>query len=148
MLGVQAAGAAPITDAFHHGEPLRVVDPKTVADSIAVGVPRNWKKALLAIQESGGTMINVSDEEILDAMRYTGRLTGIFGEPAAATAVAGLRAAVEQGVVGRRAEAVAMITGNGLKDIRSAQAAVPPPFDIAPDGEGLDEVLREQALIA
>lgn len=148
MLGVQAAGAAPITDAFHHGEPLRPVDPHTVADSIAVGVPRNWKKALLAIQASGGTMINVSDEEILEAMRYTGRLTGIFAEPAAAAAVAGLRAAVEQGVVGRRAEAVAMITGNGLKDIRSAQASVPPPFDIAPDGAGLDDVLREQALIA
>ena len=33
-----------------------------MADSIAVGVPRNWKKAVLAVRESGGTMINVSDE--------------------------------------------------------------------------------------
>src|SRR5258708_7412635 len=71
MLGVQAAA------------------PNTIADSIAVGVPKNWKKATLAISESGGDMIKVSDDEILDAMRYTGRLAGIFAEPAAATAVAG-----------------------------------------------------------
>ena len=45
-------------------------------------------------------MINVADDEILDAMRYTGRLSGIFAEPAAATAVAGLRRAVAEGIVG------------------------------------------------
>ena len=59
--------------------------------------------------------------EILEAMRYTGRLAGIFAEPAAATAVAGLRRAVAEGVVGRRASAVALITGNGLKDVQSAR---------------------------
>src|ERR1039457_3215624 len=84
ILGVQAEGAAPVTAAFFSGEPLQPIEPRTVADSIAVGVPRNWKRAVLAVRESGGTMINVSDDEILDAMRYTGRLTGIFAEPAAA----------------------------------------------------------------
>ena len=44
-------------------------------------------------------MIDVSDEEILDAMRYTGRLAGIFAEPAAAAAVAGVRRAVEEGIM-------------------------------------------------
>ena len=135
MLGVQAEGAAPITEAFRTGEPMRPIDPRSIADSIAVGVPRNWKKALMAIQESGGAMINVSDEEILEAMRYTGRLTGIFAEPAAATSIAGVKAAVAQGVVGRRAKVVAMVTGNGLKDIRSAQSAVKPPIEIPPDVE-------------
>jgi threonine synthase len=135
ILGVQAAGAAPITEAFRTGQDVRPMDPHTVADSIAVGVPRNWKKALLAIQESGGAMINVCDDEILDAMRYTGRLTGIFAEPAAATSIAGIRAAVQQDVIGRRAQVVAMVTGNGLKDIRSAQSAVKPPIDIPPDAD-------------
>jgi threonine synthase len=142
MLGVQAEGAAPITAAVLNHKPMMPVEPRTIADSIAVGVPRNWKKAVNAIEESGGTMLNVSDDEILDAMRYTGRLAGIFAEPAAATAVAGVRAAVEQGIIGKRAKVVAMITGNGLKDIRSAQSAVPPPFDIPADGSGLDEILR------
>jgi threonine synthase len=147
MLGVQAEGAAPITTAFRTGEPMRPIEPHTLADSIAVGVPRNWKKAVLAVAESGGAMINVGDEEILDAMRYTGRLTGIFAEPAAATAVAGLRRAVAEGTVGRRASVVAVITGNGLKDVQSARSAVAQPFEIAPDGDGLADVLRRQELI-
>jgi threonine synthase len=147
MLGVQAEGAAPVTEAFRSGEPLRTITPDTLADSIAVGVPRNWKKAVLAVQESGGTMINVSDAEILDAMRTTGRLTGIFAEPAAATAVAGLRRAVREKIISPRASTLAVITGNGLKDIRAAQSAVSKPFDVAPDGTGLEEVLRQRGLI-
>ena len=147
MLGVQASGAAPVTAAFLSGEVLRPVEPKTVADSIAVGLPRNWKKAVMAVRESGGTMINVGDEEILDAMRYTGRLAGIFAEPAAATAVAGLRQAVADGAIEDRASAVALITGNGLKDIQSARAAAGQPFEIAPDGAGLEEILCRQELI-
>jgi threonine synthase len=148
MLGVQAAGAAPVTTAFRTGEALKPIEPQTIADSIAVGVPRNWKKAVLAIQASGGTMINVEDEEILEAMRSAGRLAGIFAEPAAATAVAGVRRAVEEGIIGRRASVLAVVTGNGLKDIRSAQSAVTKPFDIAPDGSGLEEILRDRQLIS
>jgi threonine synthase len=147
ILGVQAEGAAPVTAAFFSGEPLQPIEPRTVADSIAVGVPRNWKRAVLAVRESGGTMINVSDDEILDAMRYTGRLSGIFAEPAAATAVAGLRRALAEGCVGRRASAVALITGNGLKDVQSARAAAGQPYDIAPDGAALEEILRKRELI-
>jgi threonine synthase len=147
MLGVQAAGAAPVTAAFRSGEPLKPIEPQTIADSIAVGVPRNWKKAVLALQASGGTMINVQDEEILEAMRCAGRLTGIFAEPAAATAVAGVRRAVEDGVIGRKESVLAVVTGNGLKDIRSAQSAVTKPFEISPDGAGLDDILKDQHLV-
>jgi threonine synthase len=147
ILGVQAEGAAPITEAFRSGEAIRPMEPATVADSIAVGVPRNWKRAVLAVQESGGTMINVSDGEILDAIRYTGRLAGIFAEPAASAAVAGLRRAIAEGVVGRRASAVALITGNGLKDVQSAREAAGRPYDIAAGGDGLEEILRERKVI-
>jgi len=148
LLGVQAAGAAPVTAAFYSCEPLRPVEPHTVADSIAVGVPRNWKKAVLAVQESGGAMINVSDDEILDAMRYTGRLTGIFAEPAAAAAVAGARRAVAEGIIGHGATLVAIITGNGLKDVRSARSAAGKPFEIDPDGSGLADILGRQKLVS
>jgi threonine synthase len=133
LLGVQAAGAAPVTAAFESGQPLRPVEPDTMADSIAVGVPRNWKKAVDAVRASGGTMINVSDEEIREAMRATGRLAGVFAEPAAAAAVAGLARARATGVLGARATTLAVITGNGLKDSRSALAAAPRPVDVAPD---------------
>lgn len=147
MLGVQAEGAAPISAAFRSGEALRPVTPQTIADSIAVGVPRNWRKAVAAIRESGGAMIDVSDEEILDAMRYTGQLAGVFAEPAAATAIAGVRRAVAEDVIGRRASVVALVTGNGLKDVRAAQSAVKQPFDVPPDGAGLEDILKEQKLV-
>ena len=147
MLGVQAEGAAPVTRAFLSGHAMQPVEPGTLADSIAVGVPRNWKKAADAVRESGGTMLNVSDDEILEAMRDTGRLAGVFAEPAAATAVAGLRRALADGVIGKNASAIALITGNGLKDIQSARAAAGQPFEISPDGAGLDEILCRQGLI-
>ncbi len=147
LVGVQAEGAAPVTACFRSGEALQPVDPRTIADSIAVGVPRNWKKAVVAVRESGGTMINVADDEILDAMRYTGRLAGVFAEPAAATAVAGLRRAVSEGVVARKSSAVAIITGNGLKDIQAAKTAAGRPFEIPRDGAGLDDILKERQLI-
>ena len=146
LLGVQAAGAAPVTECFHSGQPLRPMEPNTLADSIAVGAPRNWRKAVAAVRESGGTMLNVEDDEILDAMRYTGRLAGIFAEPAAATAVAGLRRAVAEGILTRRTTAVALVTGNGLKDVQSGRRAVGQPFDIPLDGSGLDDLLREQGV--
>ena len=147
MLGVQAEGASPITEALRTGRPLEPIEARSVADSIAVGEPRNWKKAIRAIQESGGAMLNVSDGEILDAMRYTGRLAGIFAEPAAATAIAGLRRAAAEGIVSRRASAVALVTGNGLKDVQSARTAAGQPFDIAPDGADLPGILRAKGLI-
>jgi len=102
----------------------------------------------MAVRESGGTMINVSDDQILGAMRYTGRLTGIFAEPAAACAIAGLRRAVRDGIIGKSSEAVALVTGNGLKDVQSGRMAVGSPIDVAPDGNGLDEILAEQGVAA
>ncbi len=146
MLGVQALGAAPVSASFRSGRTLDPVAARTVADSIAVGAPRNWRKAIRSVRESGGTMVDVSDAEILEAMRYTGRLAGVFAEPAASAAVAGVRRAVAEGIIGRRASALAVITGNGLKDIRSAHRAAGEPFDISPDGEGLEEILKEREL--
>jgi len=147
MLGVQAEGAAPVTAAFRSGREIEPIEPHSVADSIAVGAPRNWRKAILAVRESGGAMIDVSDGEILDAMRYTGRLAGIFAEPAAAAAVAGVKRAAAEGVIARGAGVLAVITGNGLKDVHSAHAAAGEPFETAPDGSGMDAILADRGLI-
>jgi len=114
-----------------------------IADSIAVGAPRNWRQAVIAVRESGGAMLNVGDNEILDAMSYTGRLSGILAESAAAASVAGLKAAVAQGIVGRRANCLAIVTGSVLKDTQSARHAVKGPFEISPDGAGIDDILTE-----
>lgn len=133
LLGVQAEGARPLVDAFHEGRDLIPGPAETLADSICVGHPRNWRKALLAVRESGGTFIAVPDEAILEAMRVTGRLSGVFGEPAGVAGLAGLKAATEAGMVGRRATALAVVTGSGLKDVRTALKAAGEPDSLRPD---------------
>jgi threonine synthase len=133
LLGVQADGARPIVDSFMSGKELVPSDTHTLADSIAVGTPRNWRRAIHQVKLSHGDMLAVSDEEILDAMRLTARLGGVFGEPAGVTGVAGLRKAVEKGIVKKNENAVVVITGNGLKDIQSARQAVGQPIDVAPN---------------
>jgi threonine synthase len=143
LLGVQAEGASPILESFASGLDLVPVPTNTIADSIAVGTPRNWRRAIQEIRKSEGAMISVSDQEILDAMRSTARLGGVFGEPAGVTGVAGLKNAIAQGMIDRDSSAVVVITGNGLKDIQSAKQATGQPIDIEPDFGLLEKKLKE-----
>ncbi|ATW24838.1 threonine synthase [Candidatus Formimonas warabiya] len=133
MAGVQAEGCCPITRAFLSGNPLEPMEENTLADSIAVGVPRNPDKALNAIRESKGTMINVTDEEILQAMKLLGHTCGVFGEPAGVTGLAGLKKLVAGGLISRDELVVTCITGNGLKDVNNAVKAAGAPIKVDPD---------------
>ncbi|MEW5865643.1 MAG: threonine synthase [Bacillota bacterium] len=145
ILGVQAAGCQPLVQAFASGEPFRPSPEDTIADSIAVGVPRNPTKALNAVRRSGGTMIAVRDEDILDAMRLLGATTGVFTEPAGAASLAGLIAAFEKGCIGRNEAVVVIATGNGLKDIANAERAAPASIEVGPCLEDLEEKLKARA---
>ena len=123
MIGVQAAGAAPIATAYAKGE-TRVIPwshPQTAASAIKIGAPASWKKALRALKDSGGTMLTVSDHEILRAQQLLANHEGIFAEPASAASVAGLAKAAASKLVTRHESIVCVITGHGLKDQRSAQ---------------------------
>jgi len=146
MLGVQAEGASPLVEAFRTQRDLIPGPAETLADSICVGHPRNWRKALRAVAESGGDFIAVPDEAILEALRETARRAAVFGEPAAAAGVAGLRHAVTRGVVGHRETALVVITGNGLKDVRTALRAVGEPVSLAPSDDELATYLQEHPL--
>ncbi|MCU0412603.1 MAG: threonine synthase [Bacteroidetes bacterium] len=147
LLGVQAEGARPLMDAFLSGGALVPSETNTIADSIAVGTPRNWRRAIHQIRESTGTMISVSDEEILDAMRATARLGGVFGEPAGVAGVAGLKKAVALGIVESTSSAVAVITGNGLKDIQTAQKAAGVALDVSPEFDEVKRRLNEKGIL-
>jgi len=126
LLGVQASGAQPIYEAFRRGD--ETIAPRradTLADSIAVGQPRNAAKALRAIRESGGEVVAVSDEEILSAMYELAQHTGIFGEPAGVTGVAGVLRAIAAGTIKKSESVLHIVSGNGLKDVRAALRATP-----------------------
>ena len=140
LISVQAEGCCPInTAAAVHSMDWKPQPENTLADSIAVGVPRNPVKALRAIEESNGITVNVSDEEILEAMRILGRTCGVFAEPAGAAGTAGVKKAVEQGLIPKDASVVSVVTGNGLKDVNNAIRAAGEPITLDPD---MDELLR------
>jgi len=117
MIGVQAEGAAPITTAYTKGANVALwPHPETVATAIRIGAPASWKKALRAVRDSGGTMLTVSDRQILQAQRLLASKEGIFAEPASSASLAGLLKAARSNLIGRRDSIVCVITGHGLKD--------------------------------
>ncbi len=146
LLGVQAQGARPLVDAFAQGIDVQPGPAETLADSICVGHPRNWRKALRAVRQSGGTFVAVTDDAILDAIREGGRLSGVFGEPAGAASLAGVREAASDGVIAPRDRVMAVITGNGLKDVRNAMRATGEPVTLPPQDAELDGYLDAHPL--
>jgi threonine synthase len=127
MLGVQAAGVAPVLYAVKHDKLPDQSDGTTIADGINVQVPRNWRKARRAILESEGAMVSVSDQRMLAALTNLGR-HGVFGEPAAAAALAGVEEAIRQKTISGKERVLAVVTGSGLKDTASAIRAAGEPI--------------------
>lgn len=142
LVGVQAAGSAALAQAAARGGAVEAVSGKTLADSISVSIPRDAKKALRAVMDSGGRWVVVSDDEILEAMRLLARSLGVFAEPAGATGVAGLLKMARSGTIDADAPCVAIATGSGLKDAESAfKAAGQVPDPIPPRLDALRERL-------
>ena len=148
ILAVQPEGVAPIAEAYETGR-LPSCQGETFADSINVPVPRNWRKAVNAVRETDGRFITVSDDSIRRAMRVTGATAGIFAEPAAAAAVAGIAEAVQQGIIDAGANVAAFITGTGLKDLRGAMSAVASgPIELPPNLELVKRHLQDRTAVA
>jgi len=118
MIGVQAAGAAPIASMMAKGmKQLEPVEkPETIATAIRIGYPVNWKKAVRAVNESKGAVTVVTDEEIVEAQKAAARLEGLFIEAASAASIAGLKRALQEGIVDKDEVVVCVATGHGLKD--------------------------------
>jgi threonine synthase len=135
LLGVQSKGCAPLAEAFRTGK-LKEAKEDTIADSIAVGIPRNPVKALSAVSSSKGTWVTVDDEAILDAMRTLGK-HGIFAEPASAAGYAGLEEARRQNIIKEGESVVFVHTGHGLKDPENARRAVGTPEPVKADMSAL-----------
>ena len=123
LYGVQAEGSSGLAKAFCNGRVCPDVGSGTYADSICVGQPRAATQALLRVRESGGGFVTVTDDQIRCAQVLLAREGGVFAEPAAATAVAGLAPALEAGMISPGERVVLIITGSGLKDIRGAMTA-------------------------
>ena len=147
LISAQAEGCCPINRAVVQGGGWEPMEENTFADSIAVGVPRNGDKALMAIRESQGLAVNVSDREIMEAQQLLGRSCGVFGEPAGVTAAAGVKKLCEQGILGREETVVSVVTGNGLKDVANAIKACGEPISIPGDMNALLRAFSDSGIV-
>jgi threonine synthase len=135
LLGVQAAGAAPLV--LGHA----VDRPETVATAIRIGRPARGEEALEAAEESDGRIIAVSDEDILAMWRRLAR-EGVFAEPASATGLAGLAQEVRAGRLEPAGQTiVAVVTGHGLKDPDAVTRRAPDIQTIPPQLSALEDYL-------
>jgi threonine synthase len=145
IVGVQAAGASPLADAWRAGvEQCQPAAAATIADSICVGRPRDQIKALRAVRASGGAFLTVTDEQILAALAQLATRAGLFVEPAAAATLAGLERGLATGGLDAGEETVAVVTGHGLKDTAAADRAAGwnQPVGVRPKIEALRGVLQ------
>lgn len=147
LISVQAEGCCPINKAVVENKPWEPMEENTLADSIAVGMPRNPDKALYAIRESGGIAVSVSDKEIMEAQQLLGRTCGVFGEPAGVTGTAGIKKAAALGLIPKSATVVSIVTGNGLKDVENAIKAAPSPMSVTPDMAALLRVFKDNGIM-
>lgn len=148
MVAIQAEKSNSIQKAFENSQKdcsikLPIVSGETIADSISVCLPRDGVAAVKALRESNGFALTITDEEILEGIRWLARTESIFAEPAGAITIMGLKKAAQSGRVKSRDKIVSIITGNGLKDVSSAMKAVGQPHTIEPTLDGLRQLLEK-----
>jgi len=118
IAGIQALGASPLAQAFKNNRktPEFIDNPETIASAIRIGKPVSWKRAMKAVEESGGVFESVTDREILEAQKNLARKEGLGVEPASAAAYAGAMKLVESSIIDKDDKIAIIATGHALKD--------------------------------
>lgn len=104
----------------------------TLADSISVDYPRNYFMARSFLRTYKGEWLTVSDDEIMKASSALASNTGIFAEPAAAAAFAGMLIYINGKPSGSNEQILVLSTGSGLKDIKTPMQNIILPEPIKP----------------
>ncbi len=145
VVAVQAEGSNNLIRNIT-GNAFNIKPSNTIADSISVDIPRNFYMAKQFIEKYNGEYLTVSDNEILNASKILSENTGIFAEPAAATAFAGLLNYMNNGKTEKKSNNVVLLTGSGLKDLKSVQPVIEIPDAVKPDINSLENFLNSQKL--
>ena len=145
FFGAQATGCSPIADAVKRGlsrfEPQK---PQTIARSLAIGNPADGPFALRLIRESGGWSEDISDPEIIGAIKLLGETEGIFAETAGGVTTGVAGKLIEQGRIKPDETTVVCITGNGLKTTEAIAADFPVTEAIAPRMEAFEALVQQR----
>ena len=131
VFGAQATGCSPVAAAYKAGhDVVQPVRPDTIARSLAIGNPADGPYALDVVRRTGGTIDDVSDEEIVDGIRLLAQTEGVFAETAGGVTVATLQKLLAAGVLDPEAETVVLNTGDGLKTLDAVAERAQPTVTI------------------
>ncbi|MFF9643257.1 threonine synthase [Kitasatospora aureofaciens] len=124
IFGAQAEGCSPVSAAFKAGrDVIKPVKPDTIAKSLAIGNPADGPYVLDIARRTGGAVEDVTDAEVVAAIRLLARTEGIFAETAGGVTVGVLKKLVETGQLDPAKETVAINTGDGLKTLDAVSEA-------------------------
>lgn len=140
IIAVQSEGSDNISRNIYNDK-FEIKESNTIADSISVDIPRNFYMVKHFIKKYAGEVLTVSDQEILEASAILSRNTGIFAEPAAATAYAGMLSYYHQNKLDNNSKNVVLLTGSGLKDLNSVQSILHMPEAIQPTIDNLKKLI-------
>jgi threonine synthase len=116
--GAQAAGCGPVAHSWKEKlDFVSPVRPNTIAKSLAIGNPADGMFALDVAHATGGSIADVTEEEIVDGIQLLAETTGIFTETAGGVTTAVLSKLAREGQIGRDESVVVYITGDGLKTL-------------------------------
>ena len=149
FFGAQATGCSPISDGVKRNlarfEPQK---PNTIARSLAIGNPADGPFAMQLIRESGGWAEDISDAEIVSAIKLLAQTEGIFTETAGGVTAGVAQKLIQQGRIGRDETTVVCITGNGLKTTDAIAAEFPTSEAIPPRLDAFEALLDNQLAAA
>ena len=143
LIGAQAEGCSPVALAFAEGTKVAPVRPSTIARSLAIGNPADGELAVATAVASGGSIVAVDEDEIVENIALLAETTGVFGETAPGVTLGALREAVRRGELGADDRVVLLVTGDGLKTPGLVADRVEPTF-VAPDADLILEALGVQ----
>ncbi len=136
----QPEGCSPISEAIlTRSDAIRLVKPKTIAKSLAIGNPADGYYARDAVNQSKGTAGIASDEEIVEGIQILARTEGIFTETAGGVTVAVAKKLIEGGKISKNESVVIAITGNGLKTQEAIQSSLVSALEIDPHLKSFEE---------
>jgi threonine synthase len=141
LYGGQAEGCAPVASAFAEGRKVVPLEPRTVAQSLAIGNPADGDLAVSVANASGGAIHSVPEDRVGENMALLAETTGVFGETAAGVTLGALRAAAAGGAIGQDDAVVLLVTGDGLKTPQPIADRLR-PVEIEADADALLERLE------
>jgi len=144
IYAAQATGCAPIVTAVkENSDIIKPVKPDTIAKSLAIGNPADGVYAVGTVKESGGWAEDVSDEEIVEAMKLLAQTEGIFTETAGGVTVGVTKKLIEQGRIPKDESIIISITGNGLKTQEAVAEKIGKPIKIKSNIASFEENVKE-----